>query len=55
MMATEKGEQRQYRYFDLMLGLFVAILIISNIVSVKAVTIPLPFTKIHFSLQLLYQ
>ncbi|HBF40091.1 MAG TPA: transporter [Firmicutes bacterium] len=44
-----KGEQRQYRYFDLILGLFVAILIISNIVSVKAVTIPLLFTKIRFS------
>jgi uncharacterized integral membrane protein (TIGR00697 family) len=42
-------EERHYRYFDLILGLFVAILLISNIVSVKAVVIPLPFTKLHFS------
>lgn len=42
-------EERHYRYFDLILGLFVAILLISNIVSVKAVIIPLPFTKLHFS------
>lgn len=42
-------EQRQYRYFDLILGLFVAILIISNLVSVKAVRIPLLFTNLHFS------
>jgi uncharacterized integral membrane protein (TIGR00697 family) len=42
-------ESRQYRYFDLILGLFVAVLLISNIVSVKAVLIPLPFTKMHFS------
>lgn len=41
--------RRNYRYFDLILGLFVAILLISNIVSVKAVQIPLPFTKLHFS------
>lgn len=42
-------EERHYRYFDLILGLFVAILLISNIVSVKAVIIPLPFSKLHFS------
>jgi uncharacterized integral membrane protein (TIGR00697 family) len=42
-------EERHYRYFDLILGLFVAILLISNIVSVKALIIPLPFTKLHFS------
>lgn len=42
-------EDRHYRYFDLILGLFVSILLISNIVSVKAVIIPLPFTKLHFS------
>lgn len=49
MSMSANQQQRQYRYFDLILGLFVAILIISNIVSVKALTIPLPFTKIHFS------
>ena len=42
-------EERHYRYFDLILGLFVAILLISNIVSVKAVVIPLPFSRLHFS------
>lgn len=42
-------EERQYRYFDLILGLFVAILLISNLVSVKAVRIPVPFTGWHFS------
>ncbi|HBE78753.1 MAG TPA: transporter [Firmicutes bacterium] len=47
---TEKNmEQRQYRYFDLILGLFVAILLISNLVSVKAVIIPIPFTGLHFT------
>ncbi len=49
MTISANQQQRQYRYFDLILGLFVAILIISNIVSVKAITIPLPFTKIHCS------
>jgi uncharacterized integral membrane protein (TIGR00697 family) len=43
------AEERNYRYFDLILGLFVAILLISNLVSVKAVVIPLPFTGLHFS------
>ena len=42
-------EQRNYRYFDLILGLFVAILLISNLVSVKAVRIPLPFAGLFFS------
>ena len=42
-------ETRNYKYFDLILGLFVAILLISNIVSVKAVLIPLPLTKLHFT------
>lgn len=42
-------EQKQYRYFDLILGLFVAILLISNLVSVKAVRIPVPFTGWHLS------
>ncbi|HEY8462495.1 MAG TPA: queuosine precursor transporter [Bacillota bacterium] len=36
-------ERRNYKYFDLILGLFVAILLISNIVSVKAVKIPIPW------------
>ena len=42
-------EQKNYRYFDFILGLFVAVLLISNIVSVKAVQIFIPFTKFHFS------
>lgn len=42
-------EQRSYRYFDLILGIFVAILLISNIVSVKAVRFAIPMTGIHFS------
>lgn len=42
-------EQRSYRYFDLILGLFVAVLIISNIVSVKAVRLALPLTDMHLS------
>lgn len=42
-------EKRQYQYFDLILGFFVAVLLISNIVSVKAVIINLPFTAYHFS------
>ena len=42
-------EERPYRYFDLILGVFVAILLISNPVSVKAVRIPVPFTGWHFS------
>lgn len=42
-------KERQYRYFDLILGLFVAVLLISNIVSVKAVRIPLPFGDFAFS------
>jgi queuosine precursor transporter len=48
-MIDKNVEQRQYRYFELILGLFVAVLLISNIVSVKAVRIPLPFTGLHFS------
>lgn len=42
-------EQRNYRYFDLILGLFVAVLLISNIVSVKAVRFGIPLTGIDFS------
>jgi uncharacterized integral membrane protein (TIGR00697 family) len=42
-------EQRSFRYFDLILGLFVAVLLISNLVSVKAVKIPLPFLNLAFS------
>ncbi len=42
-------EQRNYRYFDLILGIFVAVLLISNIVSVKAVRLAIPLTGIHFS------
>lgn len=42
-------EQRNYRYFDLILGFFVAVLLISNIVSVKAIRFGLPFTGIFFS------
>lgn len=42
-------EQRSYRYFDLILGFFVAVLLISNIVSVKAVRLGVPFTPIFFS------
>lgn len=42
-------QQRNYKYFELILGFFVAILIISNIVSVKAVQITIPWTRVHFS------
>ena len=42
-------KQRQYRYFDWILGLFVAVLLISNLVSVKAVRLGLPFLGISFS------
>lgn len=42
-------EQRSYRYFDLILGFFVAVLIISNIVSVKAVRLAVPFTGVNLS------
>lgn len=42
-------EQRSYRYFDLILGFFVAVLLISNIVSVKAVRLAVPFTGINLS------
>ncbi|HYH05261.1 MAG TPA: queuosine precursor transporter [Bacillota bacterium] len=42
-------ENRSYKYFDLILGLFVAILLISNLVSVKAVKIPLPFLHTAFT------
>jgi uncharacterized integral membrane protein (TIGR00697 family) len=48
-MTDKTTQEFQYKYFDLILGLFVAVLLISNIVSVKAVAIPLPFTRIHFS------
>ncbi len=42
-------EKRNFRYFDLILGLFVAVLLVSNIVSVKAVRIPVPFAGFAFS------
>lgn len=42
-------EQRSYRYFDLILGIFVAVLLISNIVSVKAVRLAVPLTGMHLS------
>lgn len=42
-------EQRNFRYFDLILGFFVAVLLISNIVSVKAIRFALPLTEFHFS------
>ncbi len=42
------GEERRYRYFDLILGLFVAVLLISNIISVKAVLITIPFVNLRF-------
>lgn len=42
-------EQRSFRYFDLILGFFVAVLLISNIVSVKAIRFALPLTEFHFS------
>jgi uncharacterized integral membrane protein (TIGR00697 family) len=42
-------EQRHYKYFDLILGLFVSILLISNIVSTKLVIIPLPFLHTQFT------
>lgn len=42
-------EGRSYRYFDLILGFFVTVLLISNIVSVKAVRIGLPFSGINLS------
>jgi uncharacterized integral membrane protein (TIGR00697 family) len=38
-----------FRYFDLILGLFVAVLLISNIVSVKAVKIPLAWFNCSLS------
>lgn len=41
--------ERTYRYFDLILGAFVAVLLISNMVSVKAVQITLPGWGWHFS------
>jgi hypothetical protein len=34
--------KREYRYFDLILGAFVAVLLISNIASTKIIGIPLP-------------
>lgn len=42
-------EQRSYRYFDLILGFFVTVLLISNILSVKAVRLPIPLIGIHLS------
>lgn len=42
-------KEKQYRYFDLILGMFVAVLLISNIVSVKAVRLTLPIVGWEFS------
>ncbi len=42
-------EQRSFHYFDLILGFFVTVLLISNIVSVKAVRFTLPLTGMYFS------
>jgi uncharacterized integral membrane protein (TIGR00697 family) len=42
-------EKSGFRYFDLILGLFVAVLLISNIVSVKAVKIPLAWFNFSLS------
>ena len=42
-------EQRNFKYYDYILGLFVAVLLISNIVSVKAVRIALPCLNWAFS------
>ncbi len=41
--------EKNYRYFDLILGLFVAVLIISNLVSVKAVQLTVPLLGWRFS------
>lgn len=41
--------EKSFRYFDFILGLFVAILLISNLVSVKAVQIPLFINNLHFT------
>jgi uncharacterized integral membrane protein (TIGR00697 family) len=42
-------ERSNFKYYDYILGLFVAVLLISNIVSVKAVRIALPGLKWAFS------
>ncbi len=42
-------EQRSYRYLDLISGFFVAVLLISNIVSVKAIRLALPLTGLAFT------
>lgn len=39
------AEKRAYRWFDVIVGLFVAVLIISNIISVKIVKVPLGFLR----------
>lgn len=41
--------ERNYRYFDWILGIFVAVLLISNIVSVKAIQLTIPFIHWHIS------
>lgn len=38
-------EKRGYRWFDMIVGLFVAVLVISNIISVKIVRVPLGFLR----------
>ena len=42
------SERRGYRYFDLIVGLFVAVLIISNIASIKIVLIRIPLGWLAF-------
>lgn len=41
--------ERTYRYFDWILGAFVGVLLISNIVSVKAIRMTVPFFQWHLS------
>jgi len=41
--------ERTYRYFDWILGAFVGVLLISNIVSVKAIRLTVPFFQWHLS------
>lgn len=41
-MKNNHRDHREYRYFDLILGAFVAVLLISNIASTKIIGIPLP-------------
>ena len=40
--CRKEPHRKEYRYFDLILGAFVAVLLISNIASTKIIGIPLP-------------